>query len=350
MKSKRKECVLRSSRVGIEELETRRLLSGFQPTAAEQLMLEQLNDIRANPSAYGAAIGVDLSAVAPAQPLAFDPRLVQAARLHAQDMDVRGYFAHNTPEGIDPGQRLSQVGFPWQSWVESSAGGSAYPDSAGALKALIIDPGVPDLAHRLHLLAMDAVFQTQGQVGIGIVQGGTGPLTNYYTIDTASTSDGRPFLTGVVFNDVNGNGKYGPGEGLGNVVITVSNGGQTFTTPTFDSGGYGLQLNPGTYTVSASGGGLTAPITQTVALTTTNVRLNFVLPGAAVQAQAGAWVGLLYRDALGRLPSSSEVDGWVNPFAANTPGNCVQSFGAFYCISTHAVAATCVRRNERVQS
>ena len=56
MKSKRKECVL-WSRVGIEELETRRLLSGFQPTAAEQLMLEQLNDIRANPSAYGAAIG-----------------------------------------------------------------------------------------------------------------------------------------------------------------------------------------------------------------------------------------------------------------------------------------------------
>jgi hypothetical protein len=305
----------RKLRLLVEELEPRQLLSGFQPTAAEQLMLEQLNDIRANPQAYGASIGVDLSGVAPAQPLAFDTRLIEAARLHAQDMNTRGYFDHNTPEGITPSMRLTEAGFPWLAWGESSAAGTAYPTSAGALAALITDAGVPDLSHRIHLLAMTSLFQPQSQVGIGIVQGGTGPLVNYYTIDTASTTDGRPFLTGAVFVDQTGSGKYAIGEGLGNVVITVTGANGTVTTPTFDSGGYSLQLNPGTYTVTASGGGLTAPLTQTVTLGIVNVRLNFVVPGAAVQAANGAWVGLLYRDLLGRVPAPVEVNAWSQMLA-----------------------------------
>src|SRR5437879_2899544 len=98
----------RALRLCLEALETRQLLSiGLQPTATEQLFLEQLNDIRANPAAYGAAIGVDLSGVAPAPPLTFDPLLQEAAQMHAQDMNDRGYFSRNTPEGLDPGQRIT---------------------------------------------------------------------------------------------------------------------------------------------------------------------------------------------------------------------------------------------------
>src|SRR5438552_619923 len=93
----------RRCHLSVEHLETREVLSGFQPTAAEQLFLEQLNDARANPAAYGQSIGLDLSGVAPSQPLAFNPQLVQAALLHAQDMAARGYFDHYTPEGLDPG-------------------------------------------------------------------------------------------------------------------------------------------------------------------------------------------------------------------------------------------------------
>ena len=91
MKSKRSRktlCLLR-----VEELETRRVLSGVQPTAAEQLLLEQLNDIRANPAAYGAAIGLDLSGVAPAQPLAIDPLLTQAAEAGLREHGFRTIHA-----------------------------------------------------------------------------------------------------------------------------------------------------------------------------------------------------------------------------------------------------------------
>jgi uncharacterized protein YkwD len=274
----RSPSVRRGSRLYLEGLEPRQLLTGYPPTATEQLFLEQLNDARANPAAYGASIGLDLSAVAPSQPLAFDARLIQAARDHSQDMNNRGYFGHVTPEGIDPGQRLTNVGFRWTSWGESIAAG--YTTTAAALQGLIIDAGVPDLGHRRQLLAIDAVFRTQGQVGIGIVNG-TGPYGYYYTIDTAATADTRPFITGVVYNDVNHNGKYDVGEGLGNVTITVAGAG---AVTTFASGGYSLQVAPGTYTVTASGGGLAGPITQVVTVGSSNVRLNFnptnVLPAS----------------------------------------------------------------------
>src|SRR5229473_3326035 len=97
----------------LEELEPRQLLSGYQPSAVEQLFLEQLNDARANPAAYGASIGVNLTNVSPAEPLAFNPELIQAARLHSQDMNTQAYFNHNTPTGADPGMRITQAGFNW---------------------------------------------------------------------------------------------------------------------------------------------------------------------------------------------------------------------------------------------
>lgn len=273
-RSKRRAC-----RPSLEELEPRLLLSGFQPTAVEQLFLEDLNDARANPTAYGQSIGVDLSYIAPSQPLAFSPQLIQAAQLHSQDMNDRGYFAHITPDGTTPQQRVAAAGFPAVYIGEclNAGGGPNGPDldPASSLADLIIDSGVPDLGHRNILLSVFSSSNGEDQIGVGAVLNGGGPANNYYTIDTANTSDTRPFLTGVVFHDDNGNGKYDIGEGLPDVSITVQGVG---AMETFNSGGYSLQVNPGTYTVTASGGGLAAPITQTVTVGNSNVRLNFIGP------------------------------------------------------------------------
>src|SRR5262249_53053728 len=110
-------------RLALEQLEARELLSA-DPLAVEQLFLEQLNDARANPAAYGTSIGLDLSGVAPSQPLAFNTQLIEAARLHSQDMNDRAYFAHNTPEGITPPQRMTASGFALTAWGESISAGS----------------------------------------------------------------------------------------------------------------------------------------------------------------------------------------------------------------------------------
>jgi uncharacterized protein YkwD len=290
------------SHLSLEQLEPRQLLSGYQPTAVEQLFLQELNDARANPALYGNSIGVDLSNVAPAAPLAFNPLLVEAARLHSQDMNNRGYFAHNTLEGIDPGQRLTAVGFNWVDWGESIAGGAAYPGPSAALDGLITDAGVPDLGHRRQLLAIDSMYQDQNQVGIGIVQAGSGPLINYYTIDTAGTGTGTVYLTGCVFDDVNLTTKYAIGEGLGGVTITVSGVG---STTTWDSGGYTIAVPPGTYTVTASGGGLSAPMVRTVTVGNSNARLNFA-------EGDDAYIRKLYQVNLGRDPSLAETNVWLS--------------------------------------
>src|SRR5262245_50683006 len=113
------------TRLRLESLEPRCLLAAYQPTNAEQVFLERLNDARANPAAYGNAIGVDLSGVAPTPPLAVNPYITSASRLHSQDMNDRGYFSHYTPEGIGPGERLTSAGFAWTCWGESIAG--VYP-------------------------------------------------------------------------------------------------------------------------------------------------------------------------------------------------------------------------------
>jgi uncharacterized protein YkwD len=263
----------------LEHLEPRQLLAGYQPTATEQLFLERLNDARANPAAYGVSIGLNLSNVASAQPLAFDTRLVQSARNHSQDMNNKAFFSHTGSNGSNPSQRMTAAGYPWQGWAESIAAG--YTTAESALKALIIDAGVADLGHRKHLLGIGSALAAHQQVGIGIVTG-SGPYKYYYTIDSGYTADKRPLLTGVAYKDLNKNGKYDVGEGLGGVTISVNGVG---TTTTFASGGYSLPLNPGTYTVTASGGSLSAPVTKTITVGATNYRFTILDTGTSSSNQ-----------------------------------------------------------------
>jgi uncharacterized protein YkwD len=288
----------------VEALETRQLLSGFTPTPVEQLALEELNDARANPAAYGNSIGLDLSSVAPAPPLAFDTRLIMTARQHSQDMNDFAYFSHISHDGLNPAQRVTAAGFVYSSMGESIAGGSLYLQPSDALAGLIVDTGTPDLGHRVQLLALDAIHLSQNEVGIGIVQNGSGPLVNYYTIDSAAPITPTAFITGVVMHDDNGNGKYDIGEGMGGVTVTVAGVG---STTTFSTGGYSIAVSPGTYTVTASGGGLSAPITRQVVVGSQNVRLNFL--GATVN-YAG-FIANLYQTVLGRAASTTEINNWL---------------------------------------
>ncbi len=313
-------------RLVLETLEPRLAMSGVQPTATEQLFLEQLNDLRANPAAYGAAIGLPaIYGVRAAEPLAWDSRLIQAARQHSQDMKDTTYFGHVDSAGHNPGWRIDNAGFPWTAYDESIAAG--YATTAAALKALIVDAGIPDLGHRLHLLALN---NSDKSIGIGVALNANGAPADYYTLDSANTTDYRAFVTGVVFNDADGNGKYGVGEGVAGVTVTVAGAG---SVAAFDAGGYSLQLNPGTYTVTASGGGLATPITQTVTVGSTNVRLNFLTsnrtqvnsaPNNLLQI-AGTFthstenfqrfVTNAYRTYLQRTPDSAGVNYWVNRMA-----------------------------------
>ena len=74
-----------------------------------------------------------------------DPRLAAAARGHSADMAARGYFDHSTPEGVDPGTRITRAGYAWSAYGENIAMGQ--PDAASVMTAWMNSSG-----HRANIL------------------------------------------------------------------------------------------------------------------------------------------------------------------------------------------------------
>lgn len=93
------------------------------------------------------------------RPLAADPELTVVARKHSGDMFSRGYFAHDTPEGRSPFDRMQAGGVSFRTAGENLA---LAPSLQVAHNGLMNSPG-----HRANILGKDF-----GRVGIGILDGG----------------------------------------------------------------------------------------------------------------------------------------------------------------------------------
>jgi uncharacterized protein YkwD len=93
------------------------------------------------------------------KPLAPDPELTEVARRHSADMFARGYFAHDTPEGRDPFDRMRESEVRFQTAGENLA---LAPSVQVAHNGLMNSPG-----HRRNI--MDPQF---GRAGIGIMDSG----------------------------------------------------------------------------------------------------------------------------------------------------------------------------------
>lgn len=110
----------------------------------EARMLELVNKER---------VAAGLRALAP------DPELTQVGRGHSTDMFARGYFAHDTPEGHDPFDRMREANVRFLTAGENLA---LAPTVPVAHRGLMNSPG-----HRENIL------QPQfGRLGIGIMDGG----------------------------------------------------------------------------------------------------------------------------------------------------------------------------------
>lgn len=93
------------------------------------------------------------------QPLVMDDKLREVARAHATDMFQRGYFAHNTPEGQSPFDRMNDAGIKYMEAGENLA---LAPDVDIAENGLMNSP-----SHRANILTPE--FR---KVGIGCMDGG----------------------------------------------------------------------------------------------------------------------------------------------------------------------------------
>lgn len=92
-------------------------------------------------------------------PLQADPELTEVARKHSADMFARGYFAHDTPDGLSPFDRMRQANVRYITAGENLA---LAPTLQIAHTGLMNSPG-----HRANILRREF-----GRVGIGVMDGG----------------------------------------------------------------------------------------------------------------------------------------------------------------------------------
>ena len=93
------------------------------------------------------------------KPLQADPEMLQVARAHSQEMFVKGYFAHDDPEGRDPFDRMKAANIHFETAGENLALAQTVEI---AHVNLMNSPG-----HRANILN-----PSFGRVGIGILDGG----------------------------------------------------------------------------------------------------------------------------------------------------------------------------------
>lgn len=272
-----------------------------EPTALDQYLLELINRARMDPAAEAARLGIDLNqglsqgqiTAAAKQPLAFDTVLADSARGHAEWMLETDTFSHTGVNGTDPGDRIEAAGYQltgnWRwgeniSWRGSTGAAEDQVQSLEAQNdALFKSPG-----HRVNILQDD--FR---EVGTGIVAGDFKQYDALMVAENFGKTGSAVFLTGVAYDDLNDNDFYTPGEGRGGIKVeaTLQGSGKpvVLSDTTGDAGGYEIAAAPGTYSVKFSGGGLTAPVVQTVTLGSENEKLDLIDP-RDVKAPAGAEV------------------------------------------------------------
>ncbi|MEO7971219.1 MAG: CAP domain-containing protein [bacterium] len=106
------------------------------------------------------------------QPLAWDPLLCKMARMHSEDMARRGYFAHETPEGLEPKDRGRALGLlHFRVLAENIAFNKGFADpgafaverwmTSGGHRANILYIGFQSSAIGSYVAADGSVYVTQ---------------------------------------------------------------------------------------------------------------------------------------------------------------------------------------------
>lgn len=292
-----------------EQLEQRALLTSVF-SAEEVYFTELVNRARANPTAEGVRLGLNLgngltlaeqARLVAQEPLALNVSLLLAARAHSLDMPARSFFDHTNPSGQSPTARAQAQGYAGTAGENIGAGHASVDALYRAWMAM------PN--ERRNLLSLHAGFDATfhyDQIGPGFAWNVSGAAyTSYFTADFGNPSSQArtQWLTGVVFTDADANAFYGIGEGLGGVRIDVFAGGsatgtpaQTFTTD--DAGNYQLALGNGAYTVTFTRLSTGAMATRSVTIDGQNAKLDaraseLVIPPPPPptddHANTGAW-------------------------------------------------------------
>jgi len=277
------------------------------PTVEEQYMLEFINRARANPAADGERLASttdpwilnnykywkvdipkirsDFAGYPSRPPLAFNEKLIAAARRHSNDMAQHDFQGHDGSDGSSFVDRLSDAGYT--GWTKAGENVSAYsPTIFAAHAGFNVDWGnEATLGHRHNIMNYAPEDGIYTEIGIGVIHEDkpatqVGPLV--VTEDFGNKTS--PFLLGVVYTDKNGNGFYDMDEGISGVKITPSIGNYYAVSST--SGGYAIPMTglSGSVTLTATVPGQ-GTMTKTVTLSGSNMKVDFFTTPAQTPMQ-----------------------------------------------------------------
>ncbi|MFJ4840255.1 sigma-70 family RNA polymerase sigma factor [Streptomyces sp. NPDC088746] len=97
-------------------------------------------------------------------PVSDNSLLAKAASRHSADMVARDYFSHTSPDGTDPGARITAAGYRWSTYGENIAKGQ--PTAAA-----VMDSWMNSSGHRANIL--NCAFK---EIGIGREDSSGGPV------------------------------------------------------------------------------------------------------------------------------------------------------------------------------
>lgn len=225
------------------------------PTAQEQYWLEQLNEDRL-------AAGV--------QPLAWSSVLGTTAENHDIWLIQNDVFQHSTDLNGD----ISRAGWQWRAgkygWWENHGWGPHSTDDLQAIADRQENGYMSSTPHREAMLAPAVEV-----VGLDILRGDFGGTDAEVSTMHFGYNERQAYLLGVVYNDLDADGSYDMGEGVGGVEIDITDSfGNLSHVYTMAAGGYNVELGAGTYTVQF---GEAASVRVT--LGDLNVKLDAVGPG-----------------------------------------------------------------------
>lgn len=255
-------------------------------TAAEQYAIELVNRARMDPVAEARRYGVGLNAgvtgvyetivAQPMQVLAPNVFLDASATRHAQwmlDNDIFDHFEGTQGSRFyDPTSRMEVAGYSFGTggWSSGENIALASYDGRTALQMVEMHHGqwMRSAGHRAAMLDDD--FR---EIGYAQVSGVFTGAQSSAGVQNFAMSGNRHFVTGVVYNDRNGNDFYNIGEGVSGATFRVEGGAIARSAA---AGGYGVQAADGPVVVQVKANAAAAVTRVGLDLSDGNVKLDLV--------------------------------------------------------------------------
>ncbi|MDX5356612.1 MAG: CAP domain-containing protein [Rhodobacterales bacterium] len=296
--------------------------------AYEQYFLELVNRARLDPMAEAARIGISLNAGLTAgtldgsarQVLAPNTLLETAASNHSLWMLATDTFSHTGAGGSSVDTRVTDAGYAltgsWRVGENIALTGTTGTVDPALAIAQLYSQLFNSAGHRTNMLS-DAYRETGIGNEIGVYASGGREYNTSMITQVFATSGNKVFITGVIYDDLDGDRFYDVGEGRGGALITA--GGAT--TGAASAGGYALGVTPGN-AVAVGFAWDGSQRSLTVDLTSGNVKLDLLAGGtlltsgnvvlgtgfAEAQALGIAGLSLTGNTANNRLTGSAGAD------------------------------------------